>query len=164
MAIEMMMKTPPKSSGNPDQIFIHHAKHDLESLFYVLLYICTFYVRPHEKLEPSQLLSVHTSVPILDWLQPEAFKKSFRHMGCLKLGHISNFERCILAKISPFYDPIKPFLVELKDAFFPASMQQNAYLNNQMTHSTMISIFDKMLTTIDVVGYVPPQKKMRTSE
>jgi hypothetical protein len=27
----------------------------------------------------------------------------------------------------------------------------------------MISIFDKMLTTIDV-GYVPPQKKMRTSE
>lgn len=160
MAIKMLMKTPRKISGDPDDMFCHSSKHDLESLFYVLLYVCTFYSAPGEKLQPAELLKERSSVPILEWVDPEAHSKSFRSMGHLKMGHLMNFERSIIAKISPFFRPIQSGLIALKNAIFPpTSSHANVYFDNQITHSAMAEIFDAMLNDID--NGTPPRKKIR---
>ena len=91
MAIEMLMKASVKTSVNPSDTFFHSAKHDLESLFYVLLYISTLYSGPQQKMGAAELRQAHSSVPILEWVEPEAFQKSFRYMGRLKISHLSTF-------------------------------------------------------------------------
>jgi len=83
MSIELLFKTPIQSSGNPDQV-CHCAKHDL---FYVLLYISTVFRGTRQRLQSAQLLEIHSSVPVLEWVDPEAYSK-----GCLKMGHMADFE------------------------------------------------------------------------
>lgn len=147
MSIEMLLKMPIESSGNPDQVFRHSPKHDLESLFYVLLYISTFFTEPHHRLQSAHLRKIHSSVPLLEWVDPEAYSKTFRSMGCLKTGHMANFESAIIAKIAPFFRPIASHLIKLRDAFFPSHLK-NAYRNNQITYTSMVEIFDAMLEAI----------------
>ena len=161
MAIEMLMKTPPRSSGNPDVVFCHSAKHDLESLFYVLLYICTFYYGPQAKIKSADLLKSHTSVPLMQWVDPSAFSRTFRSLGLLKLSHMANFETTILAKISAFFRPIIPGLITLHEKMFPPSGRYaQSFLDNQITHSKMIESFDEMIRAIDNhVADAHPRKK-----
>jgi hypothetical protein len=147
MSIEMLLKTPIKSSGNPNDVFCHGPKHDLESLFYVLLYISTFFIEPHQRLQSAQLREIHTSVPLLEWVDPEAYSKTFRSMGCLKTGHMANFESAIIAKIAPFFQPIASHLIKLRDIFFPSHLK-NSYRNNQMSYSSIVEVFDAMLEAI----------------
>ena len=79
MAIKMLMKASVKTSVNPSDTFFHSAKHDLESLFYVLLYISTLYSGPQQKMGAAELQQAHSSLPILEWVKPEAFQKSFHY-------------------------------------------------------------------------------------
>ena len=98
-----LMKTPAKSSGNPDAIFRHSGNHDLESLFYVLLYISTFYSGPQKRMKQAELLKTHSSVSMLEWVNPKAFLQSFRFLGRLKMGHLIVFEYSIVPKITSFF-------------------------------------------------------------
>jgi hypothetical protein len=158
MAIEMLMKASVKTSVNPSDTFFHSAKHDLESLFYVLLYISTLYSGPQQKMGAAELRQAHSSVPILEWVEPEAFQKSFRYMGRLKISHLSTFRQSIIAKISPFFRPIEPGLFLLKDTIFPFD-GEDTYFNNKITHNAMIDIFDLIIADIDA----PPRKKLRST-
>jgi hypothetical protein len=165
MAIEMLMKNPKWSSGNPDAVFIHTAKHDLESLFYVVLYLCTLYSGPGAKMKVSDLLKSHSSVPLLEWVDPSAFSQSFRSIGRLKTSHMINFETTIVAKISPFFGPIIPALIKLHEKMFPPTGRYaSLFVNNQITHAKMIESFDEMIRVIAANGDIPgdrPRKRSR---
>ena len=163
MAIKMLMKSPPQSSGNRDMVLCQSAKHDLESLFYVLLYICTFYSGPHARIKPADLLQSHTSVPLMEWVDPSAFSRTFRSLGLLKLSHMINFKTTIVAKISPFFRPIIPGLFTLHGKLFPPSgCYAASFLDNHITHHKMIEGFDEMIRASDNdVSDAHPRKKSR---
>ena len=115
---------------------LHAGKHDLESIFYSLLYALTTFKGPGQLRNNYSELS---SVPIFNWFNHQILNHSFKEMGRLRMGHLADFQGSIIKKISKYFSPLLPFLQELFVAFFP----DRDYLQNNMTHAKMIQLFNK---------------------
>jgi hypothetical protein len=77
---------------------LHHAgekqikqrpAHDLDSIFYILLYICTLYKGPGGTKRSSDDLEEMSSVAINDWF---VMHKRFRDLADKKRGQLFQFE------------------------------------------------------------------------
>jgi len=80
----------------------HRVVHDLESLFFVLLFICTHLDGPQKIHDPplygGKKESTHPS-PMSSWLD----MKDLRSLGFLKNGAMVDFEKTVLLHISPYF-------------------------------------------------------------
>jgi hypothetical protein len=98
----------------------HRVAHDLESIVYVLLFICTHLQGPCNAIGDPPLYggagsSVHKS-GIQQWINT----KDPKTLGQTKFTHmIALFEEDILPFISPYFKPIIPFISELWNILFP---------------------------------------------
>lgn len=132
MAIEVLRK-------NGSQ-FQHKPKHDLESLFYVLIYICTNLKGPRNMVRTkAEVLKEHSSVPLYDWFDMDA---SFRSLGRTKAGQFDTFQESILDKFSPYFADLAPCVMKLFRAFFPSGKEWD---NSCISHAKMIAIFEETL-------------------
>jgi hypothetical protein len=86
--------------------------HDLESIFYVILYICTFYDGPG--LEGKR--EVADTMPINTWFGGDM---AFPEMGDLKYGQVAHFEDRFLDNIQPYFRDLIPCLCTIVDTLFP---------------------------------------------
>jgi hypothetical protein len=96
----------------------HRVVHDLESLFFVLLFICTHLDGPRKIHNPplygGKKESTHSS-PMKAWLT----MKDIRSLGFLKNGAMIGFEENVLPHISTYFSPLKPHLIKLWRALHP---------------------------------------------
>ena len=88
MAAELLLK------GNK---VTHCPAHDLESLFYVLTFICTNLTGPNTPRSLDELLNF-SSLPMAAWFAPDT---SFKGLATSKLGIAHAFESCIVDRFSP---------------------------------------------------------------
>ncbi|KAG6824078.1 hypothetical protein H0H92_008056, partial [Tricholoma furcatifolium] len=102
----------------------HRVAYDLESLFYVLVYVCTNY----EKLDPPVvrergLLSASSRyAPISAWFQA----LPFRDLGCLKFTQLHfNMEGFVLEYVSKYFHPLRDALRKLWIALYPSIVSSN---------------------------------------
>jgi hypothetical protein len=117
----------------------HAPCHDLESIFYVLIYAITIFKGPDRtrKIEDYDALS---SIPVLEWFEMEY---SFRHMARLRIGHLCDFNNAILNKMDGYFQPLFPFLRKLVHAFFPDHHSTANDYNNKMNAQMMIDLFNE---------------------
>jgi hypothetical protein len=78
---------------------------------------------------------------IRKWSDMEA---SLQHLGHIKLAHIDDMDATILPEITSYWDDFKPFIRELKEAFFPI----RAANPNCITPEKMVEIFEKALEAV----------------
>ena len=91
--------------------------HDLESIFYVLLYICTLYKGPDDLKRSAADLEEMSSVAINDWF---VMQKRFRDLADKKKGQLSQFETRFLRRFPPYFYDLCICLSHLWDVLFPS--------------------------------------------
>jgi hypothetical protein len=109
MAIDLMLHR-----HQDEKPFYHQLQHDLESVLYVILWICTSMEAPG--IERRVADPRFMDVPLRMWFDKDA---DIQNLGYLKLGHIVDAERAILQNFPPFWNSFKPFVRQLLKAFFP---------------------------------------------
>jgi len=101
MAIELL-----EGYANSKNNFIHMLSHNLESLIYVLVWICILYQAPNK---------IHSDRTIQQTcLKHWALAKTPNNIQALcnqKLGQL--LSRSVLADFTPFFEPLKPTVTQL---------------------------------------------------
>jgi hypothetical protein len=130
MAIELLNKT----SATP-----HAAHHDLESLFYVLIYICTNLSGPGT-IRTREELKVHGSIPLTAW-----FKASYslNEIGISKSGALCDIKSHILRSFAPYFEDLKPCVMKLNNAIY-----SSPGVPRPVSHDKMIEIFTETLDSL----------------
>ena len=100
MAIELLMKRSKIQ---------HAAHHDLESLFFVLIYICTNLSGPGT-IRTREELQVHSSIPLSAWFKASS---SLHQVGIAKAGALCDIDMNILEPFAPYFENLKPCIVKL---------------------------------------------------
>jgi len=132
VAIEALITFP--------QPFIHQPRHDLESILYVILYICTYFKGPGIMRTATDFPEFR-SVPL---------ERCFRHdgirdIGRCKIGLMSTFKTSLLPKFTPYWADFTPFVQQLIETCFPSIPD----FRNGLTHDNMLTILREAYDTIE---------------
>jgi len=90
--------------------------HDLESVFYVLLYICLLFKGPGNMTRTKEDLQEYPSMAINTWFD---LYPRFRDLADVKRGQLASFERRFLNKFAPYFHNLRTCVVALWDVIFP---------------------------------------------
>lgn len=112
----------------------HRVAHDLESVLYVLLVICTHLNGPLGKIRDPPLYGKksynHPSL-MREWFSST---ENLANLGHMKYSHVmAHFETHVLEYISPYFFPLKKYIVDFRDALFPLRGHRDGAI---VTHST----------------------------
>ncbi|KAG6827848.1 hypothetical protein H0H92_010264 [Tricholoma furcatifolium] len=97
----------------------HQVSFDLESLFYVLLYVCTHYdsLNPSAYRDPGLFNKAKRYAPIGLWFLGEL---SFVDLGCLKFTQLHfNMESLVLDFVNAYFKCLVPTMRKLWHALYP---------------------------------------------
>ena len=136
MAVELLLE------GNKVTM-THHPSHDRESLFYVLIFICTNLSGPNIPHSLEELLNF-SSLPIAAWSIPDTTcHTSFKGLATSKLGIAHAFQSRVVDRFSPYFTDIKlePCVMELFHTLYPNGPQ----IKTALTHDRMIEVFTTTL-------------------
>ncbi|KAJ7628532.1 hypothetical protein FB45DRAFT_39871 [Roridomyces roridus] len=114
MAVEVLLRG--------DQLQAHEAKHDLESMLYVLIWLCLYYAGPGN-IERQNFDIRHS--PLVGWIEG-----SFISMGLAKSGTLRDaygWQLC-LDQFAPYFAPIKQCITEWKELFVKNKLKHEAVL------------------------------------
>jgi hypothetical protein len=134
MALDLMLHE------DADKPFHHELRHDLESILYVILWICTSMGGPG--IERRIVDPRFMNLPLHMWFDKDA---DIRRLGYIKLGQVVDAERAIFRNFPPFWNPLKPFIKELLKAFFPL----HPIAGSDITPQIMIDILKKAAQHMD---------------
>lgn len=123
-----------------DENFIHHPRHDLESILYVIFYICTFTKGPGIPRTAKEV----TTLPLRKWFSHEEPKD----IGMLKLGHMATPEASITNHFTNYWADFAPFALQLVSVCFPGKTSQG----NQLTHKKMLEILQTAYAKVEEVA------------
>lgn len=131
MAIEALLETGPA--------FIHKPRHDLESILYIILYICTFVRGPGL---PSYGLNMAPAFPPLrTWFVNDTITE----IGYRKLAHLTCYDTAILPNFTPYWSDFAPFVEDLIIACFPV----NARLPSQLQYERALRILEEAHNVVE---------------
>ena len=137
--------TPPFMSiealTTEDQNFTHHPRHDLESILYVIFYICTFTKGPGI---PRETVEVTEELPLCKWFSHEEPKE----IGLRKLAHMSTPETMITNHFTNYWLDFIPFAQQLASLCFPEKTCQP----NQLTHKKMLEILNTAYSQVKEIS------------
>lgn len=126
----------------------HHAKYDLESLFYVLLFCATMLKGPNGTWRSENDFTSYQSIPLREWFDLRSFEHSYKKMGRAKASHMMFFEDTVIQKMDPFFSPLFPGIRQLKKAIFPPTAESTDYSNSPIDHQQMINLFNDILANL----------------
>jgi hypothetical protein len=129
MALEIMLQ-----SGKD---FCHNLRHDLESLLYVIIWMCNHMLAPGVERMNEDRQRLH----IRKWCDME---KTLQHLGHTKLAHIVDAERIIFEDFTPYWEDFKPFVRNLLVKFFPSSPAHP----NKITPEDMLAILNEARSVV----------------
>jgi hypothetical protein len=130
-------------AGNTQEIR-QMPKHDLESIFYVLLYFCTMFVGPGDQEREQN--SMTATIPLARWLIPDMeldllFKRKF--------ADVSFFDENVVPHIHPYFLDLKECLQELYDVMFPPTAGHSRPLRQleacMADHQQVIEVLQRTL-------------------
>ena len=116
--------------------FVHKPQHDLESILYIILYICTFVQGPGLPLDIP-----HVSLPIRSWLN----NNESRDIGYCKLALLECYDIAILPHFTPYWHDLTPFVEALIIACFPLK----ARLPNNLRYEQALRILEKAYDAVE---------------
>jgi hypothetical protein len=137
MALELLLYGAP-----------HRAIHDVESLAYVLMFICSHLGGPNNTVRDPPLYGggyppTHPS-QMKEWLTATRLTS----LGHLKYSHmLGHLEGSILSHFSPYFDPLKDHIVALWNVIFPVHLSRVGQqgVRSVATFSDIIKVFKTAL-------------------
>jgi protein kinase-like protein len=117
--------------------FAHLPHHDLESILYVILFICTFTLGP--KI-PRPDHDTPDTLTMKAWFSTDTINA----IGRRKIADMCQPERTIIPGFTEYWKDFAPFALNLIQLCFPC----NPAFPNQLKHKTMLSILDKAYNTV----------------
>jgi hypothetical protein len=114
----------------------HAPEHDLESIFYVLVWICSYYSGPSQK-QPAFILE---SLAIRDWADKS---KTLLQIADIKHGHVADedyFKKRVVRFFPPYFRPLEECAIQLRGLLFP-----NTNLKPKPTYEGFIAVLHKAL-------------------
>jgi hypothetical protein len=130
MAIDLLL--------TKEKTFHRKLRHDLESVLYVILWICTSMDGPGRVRDISTM-----DFPLGHWLK----KGRIRDLGYLKVSHVLDADRAIIAHFAPYWSGFKPFARQLLKAFFPIDPIRGC---STVTPEQMISILREAIANVNM--------------
>lgn len=133
---------------------VHEPKHDLESVFYVLIWICVLYDGPNDS--ERQKFSIFDT-DLKSWLVGDSSKDISSNKYAM-LTKLHRFKSEILDLFTPYFEDLKPCISALRDALFSTT---------PITHEIMIDILKKTFDTLPEIedwapkDAAPPQRSKR---
>ena len=123
--------------------------HDIESVFFVLLFICTHLDGPHHSIRSPPLLGPrnikHPSL-MTDWLQ----RNKFSTLGHVKASHMNYFRTQVLPHILPFFQPLAKYLTSFWDALHPSPFADKSS-DTPATLKCIVQIFKTTLEDPELI-------------
>ncbi|KAI5999608.1 hypothetical protein EDD15DRAFT_2160638 [Pisolithus albus] len=101
MAIDLL-----REYNSPSKDFTHTFSHDLESLIYVLVWICILYQAPNEIRSDRTI----EQTCLKHWALAKT-STDIRHLWDQKVGQLST--RSVLSEFTPYFEPLKPAVTRL---------------------------------------------------
>lgn len=136
--------TPPFMSiealTTEDESFTHHPRHDLESILYVIFYICTFTKGPGI---PRTTSEVTRNLPLRNWFSHEEPKE----IGFRKIAHMSD-PKLITNHFTNYWVDFVPFAQQLASVCFP----QKTSLPNQLTYKAMLEVLHAAYSQVEEIS------------
>ncbi len=134
-----------KTSNNPQ---IHQMpKHDLESVFYILLFFCTMFTGPGDQEKKQN--STTANIPLAKWLIPGT---ELDTLFSKKFADISFFDDNVMPHIDPYFSDIKGCLMELYDVMFPPTAGHSRQLRQldacMASHERVIDVLQRTLDSL----------------
>ena len=121
---------------NPSE-FTHQPKHDLESLFYVIITLCTYVEKPGHLRSPIPVANDPTICLDQWWAEG-----SHRELARIKGIALSSFKNCTLSCLPAYWDDFHPVLEELHAAIW-AEKSFVVDQPNIATHKAFLRILNK---------------------
>ncbi|OBT40386.1 hypothetical protein VE00_10085 [Pseudogymnoascus sp. WSF 3629] len=124
----------------------HTYRHDLESFFYVLIWMCIRY--GHVDMDDGQARkSRQLTSALRDW-----YTGTYRQIASTKLGHMdkNGFEG-IIAEFAPRFENLKKLARELRNVLFPirdGAIFTGTFRDNDIMYDGMIEAFNKAIATL----------------
>jgi protein kinase-like protein len=140
MAVELLISQTP---------VFHKPRHDLESIFFVLVYLCSNLSGPQVPRPLSELQKLQ-SLPIASWFNP-AF--SIERLGADKISALMLINQRITPYFSEYFNDLKPCALKLYHALFPTF--QSLLHPPEISHDDIIQIFDDTLKDLPAVDRIP---------
>ena len=116
----------------------HTPQHDLESLFFVLIYLCTNLSGPGA-IRTQEELRQHSTIPLSAWFNVAA---SLHQLGTNKAGALCFFEENIVRCFSPYFDELQPCIRNIFKAIYG---NRRPGTPSDVSHDTIIDIFTEAL-------------------
>lgn len=132
MAIELLL-------GKPG--IRHTPQHDLESLFFVLVYLCTNLSGPGA-IRTQDELQLHSTIPLSAWYKVSS---TLHQIGIHKIGTMCTFESNILHRFAPYFNELKPCVRLLYKAIYG---DRYPGCPSNVSHEEIIQIFNDTLVTL----------------
>jgi hypothetical protein len=107
--------------------FCHGLHHDLESVLYVIIWICTHMTGVESERDDLDDLDIRK------WCGLEV---GLRDLGLIKLSHIAAAKVTILTQLAPYWSVMASFIQKLIAVFFPAGPSEP----NEITPDKMLSV------------------------
>ena len=107
-----------------NRTFVHKPQHDLESILYIILYICTLVRGPGLPLYELDTTHPGMPPPISTWF----CSNSVREIGYRKLAHLEDYSAAILPYFTPYWCDFTPFVKDLITACVPNTFQYDEAL------------------------------------
>jgi len=123
VAIEALLEYPMPFTQQPC--------HDLESILYVIFYFCTYFKGPGEMRKPNDYPEVK-SVPLERWFRQETIGQ----IGREKCGLITNAEKMLLSRFTPYWADFTPYVRQLISKCFAALPSYKSCL----THDDVLEV------------------------
>ncbi|KAJ7625017.1 hypothetical protein DFH06DRAFT_1008349 [Mycena polygramma] len=149
MAIDILLKG--------EELPEHEPRHDLESLLYVLIWVCVHYAGPCDV--ERQNFGIYES-PLSDWVSGSTYKA----IGKMKKSTMTDndlWEGEVLETFAPYFEPLKPC----------ASAWKQLYVEKNLTYDAVLDVLRTALDSLDDVeswsekddpeGYGVGQKRKR---
>ena len=140
MSIELL--DPPPG----DSEVANAAQHDLETLFYVFVWICSLYAAPGV-IRDFDKGSASDSIIVLKWNEV----KDSREVGEIKRSHLSYGGNKVAACFTPYFASLRGCCVQLLNAIFPKGSEARADYRaslSPVTHDQIITIFKAALELV----------------
>jgi hypothetical protein len=140
VAIDALIHFTKRSAHDPEsKVFTQLPCHDLESILYVILYICTFFKGPGSMKESGDFPEL-MSIPLERWFRQETISA----IGREKVGAIMTAEVSLLAKFTPYWADMVPFVRRLISTCFSALPS----LASNLTHDAVLEILKEAYDTV----------------
>ena len=132
MAVELLLEKPG---------IRHTPQHDLESLFFVLVYLCTNLSGPGA-IRTQDELRVHSTIPLSAWFRVSS---TLHQIGLHKIGTLCTFESSILNRFAPYFNELKPCISRLYKAIYGDRFPGTP---SNVSHDEVIQIFTDTLDSL----------------